>query len=283
MPTGSAKRSLTPPAAEEMTFRTELRALVSGVNLGVLLVAIAAATWGAFDSMTDAGDDRFWGNLALAGPGIYAGWCMLELALRRSVTIGAVVIRLLSACLVAPALVAIPVGVILAISVIFPGVRDAIADAQARNGGFHYYWSEGIVAQLFLVPLGGWVIGACIALGVCLIVTMPILSLRAPTVVAAGSHIEQVQGAKRDSTTALIFCGLGATVLGIALWVFGDGGSIVEFPRDLGRFLSGLSYGFDWDEATWLFGVVFVILGVLAMGWGCVRVVSARTTPRGSA
>src|SRR5690606_7390814 len=69
-------------------------------------------------------------------------------------------------------------------------VREAIARAADANDDFHYYWSEGIGQQLLLVPLGGWVVGAAIALGVCLIVTLPVLSLRAPRVVAAGSRIE---------------------------------------------------------------------------------------------
>lgn len=270
---------ITPKATpNERTVRSEMRALVSGANLGVLLVALAAATWGAFDSMTDAGGDRFWGNLTIAGPGLYAGWCMLEPALRRAADVGSVILRLMSACFIAPGLVAVPVGVVLAVAMIFPGVRDAITSAQAQNGGFHYYWSEGIVSQLLLVPLMGWVIGACIALGVCLVVTLPILSLRAPSVVASGSHIEKVEVTKRDSTSAFVFCGLGSTVLGSVLWVAGDGGSIVEFPQGVSRVLATLSQGaFYWDEATWLFGVIFVVLGVLAMAWGCRRVLAARS------
>lgn len=265
-------------AHEETAFRSDLRRLLSGVNLAVLLLSIAAATWGVFDSVTDADGDRFWGNLAIAGPGIYAGWCMFEPALRRSSDVGLVILRLFSACLVAPGLVAAPVGAILAVAVIFPGMREAITSSQADNSGFHYYWSEGIASQLLLVPLGGWVVGACVALGVCLIVTLPILSLRAPDAVISGSHIEKVEGAKRDRTAAFVFCGLGATVLGTVLWVFGDGGSILEFPRDLGWFLDGLSHGIlDGEEAAWLFGVLFVVAGVLAMGWGCVRVLSARS------
>ncbi|MBT2484929.1 MULTISPECIES: hypothetical protein [unclassified Microbacterium] len=276
---GSGADSRSAAAHDETALRSDLRRLLSGVNLAVLLLSIAAATWGVFDSVTDADGDRFWGNLAIAGPGVYAGWCMFEPALRRSTGVGLVILRLLSACLIAPALVAVPVGVILAIAVIFPGMREAIASSQADNGGFHYYWSEGIVSQLLLVPLAGWMVGACVALGVCLIVTLPILSLRAPDVVISGSHIEKVEGAKRDTTAAFVFCGLGATILGIVLWVFGDGGSILEFPRDLGRFLDGISHGVvDGQEAAWLFGVLLVVAGVLAMGWGCTRVLSARST-----
>jgi hypothetical protein len=66
-------------------------------------------------------------------------------------------------------------------------------------------------------------------------------------------------------------------MLGIVLWVFGDGGSIAEFPEDLGRFIQTLSSGYvDWHGATWLIGVVLVVAGVLAMAWGCVPVMAAR-------
>lgn len=258
-------------------WRDEVRALVTGVNLVVLIAAIVAGAWGVFDSMTDAGGDRFAGNLFIAAPGIYAGWCMLEVAWKRLASIATVILRLFAACFVAPAFVAIPVAVIQLIAVAFPGVRDAIAEAQAHNGGFHYYWDEGIATNLFLMPLGSYAIGMCVALGVALILALPIISIRDPHIAAQGSHIEKVEGGKRISTTAFVFVGLGATTLGIVLWGFGDGGSIAEFPEDLGRFLSALSYGYAyWDDAVWLLGVVFVVLGVAFMAWGCVRVLFAR-------
>lgn len=272
------ERSLAEPDTGEGGMRSEVRRLVSGVNLAVLVLAILAGLCGAVDSMTDAGGDRFWGNLTIAAPGVYAGWCMLEPAVRKSTDIRTVLLRMVPACLIAPAFVAIPVGAAVGIAVLFPGVRDLIAAAEAGNGGFHYYWSEGVVSQVLLVPLGGWVVGACIALGVCLIIALPVLSLRSPGTVATGSHIESVNGAKRDSTAAFVFCGLGATIAGIVLWVFGDGGSILEVPRALGRVADALSSGVVlWDEAAWLGGVLLVVLGLIGMGWGCGRVLRARS------
>ncbi|MDP3950812.1 hypothetical protein [Microbacterium sp.] len=264
-------------AEDSRIWKDEFRSLLSGVNLVVLIAAIAAGVWGVFDSMTDADGDRVWGNLTVAAPGIYAGWCMLEVAWKRLASVATVLVRLVSSCIVAPAFVALPVAVIQAIAVAFPSARQAIADAEAANSGFHYWWSEGMASQLFLVPLGGYVIGMCIPLGVALIITLPIVSIRAPHIAGAGSHLEKVAKGQRDSTTAFVFCGLGATVLGIILWVFGEGGSITEFPEDLGRFMQAMSYGyFYWDDAMWLLGVVFVVVGVALMGWGCVRVLFAR-------
>lgn len=264
--------------AEAPSYRAELRRLVTGVNLVVLTVSIGLGVWGALDSMVDADGERFWGNLAIGAPGLYAGWCMLEPAWRRGVDLLSLMMRIVSACLIAPLLVAIPVGILLAIAVAFPGVRDVIASATAENRGFHYYWSEGIGTQLALVPLGGWIIGACIALGACLVLTLPILSLRAPSVLAAGSHLQKVAGAKRDSTTALLFCGLGVLVLGICLWIFGDGDGIADFPSALWREVQyALRYGeVYWREATWLIGVVLVVVGLVLAGAACVRVLWAR-------
>ncbi|HWK78059.1 hypothetical protein [Microbacterium sp.] len=259
-------------------WREETRSLLTGLNLVVLVAAVAGGTWGVFDSMTDADGDRFAGNLVVAAPGIYAGWCMLEIAWKKLASIATVLLRLVSACFFAPAFVAVPVGLIQLIAVAFPGVRAAIAEAESRNSGFHYYWNEGIASQLFLVPFGGYVVGMCIPLGIALIIVLPIISIRAPHIAAHGSHLEKVEVGKRMSITAFVFVGLGATTLGIVLWVFGDGGSILEFPEDLGRFLRSMSYGyFDWEDAMWLLGVVFVVAGVAVMGWGCVRVLFART------
>ncbi|MGM7672067.1 hypothetical protein [Microbacterium sp. A93] len=264
-------------------WREEIRSLVSGANLVVLIAVIALGVWGVFDSMTDADGDRVWGTLVVVAPGIYAGWCMLE-ASWRSGDMTSLLLRLVSACLIAPLLALIPIAVVQAIAVAFPGVRDTIAQAAAQNTGFHYFWDEGVVSQLYLVPIAGYAIGACIGLGVALIITLPVLSIRSPGVVSAGSHIEKVDGARRSSTTAFVFVGLGITVLGIALWAFGEGGSILEFPEDFGRLMNTLSHGyFHWDQAMWLIGAVLVVTGVLSMGWGCVRVLTARVRENGFA
>ena len=265
------------PEADPHPFRTDLRAMLGGANLVVLIVVIAAGVWGVFDTLTDASGDRPWGTLSIAAPAVYAGWCMLEMAWKRLSQVGIVLLRLMTACFVAPLFVAVPVGVVQAIAIAFPGVRQAIDDATAANDGFHYWWSEGIGAQVALVPGAGYVVGMCAPLAVMLIIVMPVISLRAPRIAAEGSHLEKVEPGRRDAATAFVFVGLGATTLGIGLWAFGDGGSLVEFPEGVARLLNAASYGYVlWDEAVWLLGVVLVVLGVAAMAWGCVRVLIAR-------
>jgi hypothetical protein len=264
-------------AEDRHPVRTEMLSLVGGVNLVVLVLAIAAGVWGTFETMADAAGEGAGGIVAIAAPGVYAGWCMLEMAWKRLAGIGMVMLRLLTACFVAPLFAAIPIGVIQAVAVAFPGARRTIDDARVHNDGFHYWWSEGIGAQLALVPGAGYVIGMCVPLAVLLIVVMPVVAIRAPRVAAEGSHLEQVAASRRRTTTALVYVGLGATTLGIGLWEFGKGGSVMEFPRDLGRFLEDLSRGYpQWADAVWLVGAVVVALGVLAMAWACVRVLVAR-------
>ncbi|WP_323961624.1 hypothetical protein GC088_06815 [Arthrobacter sp. JZ12] len=258
-------------------WRAELRSLITGVNSAVLVIAVAAGVWGVFDGMADARGDRFGGSLIFAAPMVYAGWCMLEPALRRNTSTGSVMMRLASAFLIAPGLVVVPIAAVQGIALIFPGMRQMIENAAENNGGNHHYWSEGLGIQLLLIPFAGWAAGMGVALFACMILTLPILSLRAPSVVSSGSHIESVAAEQRAPTTAFVFCGLGATMLGIVLWNFGDGGSITEFPEDFGRFMGALSAGaFLWKDAVWLIGVVFVVAGVLAMAWGCVPVTAAR-------
>ncbi|MGF6822511.1 hypothetical protein M2317_001415 [Microbacterium sp. ZKA21] len=261
---------------DDHSWRTELRSLVSGVDLIVLSLAIVAGVWGVLVTLADASGDGIGGNLAVIAPGLYAGWCMLEMAWKRAPSIGHVLMRMLTACFVAPVFVAIPIGIVQAIAVAFPAVRQTIAESGAQNGGFHYWWSEGVVAQLFLVPMAGYVIGMCIPLGVVLIIVMPVLSIRAPRIAAAGSHLERVDGRAGPSATAFVFVGLGATTLGIVLWVFGDGGSILEFPDGVARSLDALSYGDVSLEVFWPLGVVLVVAGVLSMICGCIPVLIAR-------
>jgi hypothetical protein len=67
-----------------------------------------------------------------------------------------------------------------------------------------------------------------------------------------------------------------ATTLGIVLWVFGDGGSILEFPEGVARSLDSLSYGDVSLEVFWPLGVVLVVAGVLSMICGCIPVLIAR-------
>jgi len=265
------------PIDDPHPFRTDLRAILSGANLVVLIASIVAGLWGVFDTLADAGGDRPWGTLSIAAPAVYAGWCMLEMAWKPLSQVGTVLLRLMTACFIAPLFVAVPVGVVQAIAVAFPGVRQMIDDATAANDGFHYWWSEGLAAQLGLVPGAGYVVGMCAPLAVMLIIVMPVISLRAPRIAAEGSHLEKVEPGRRDAATAFVFVGLGATTLGIGLWSFGDGGSLVEFPEGVGRVVNAGSYGYVlWDEVVWLLGVVLVVLGVAAMAWGCVRVLIAR-------
>lgn len=265
------------PIDDPHPLRADLRAMRRGANLVVLLVAVAGGVWGVFDTLADAGGDHPWGTLSIAAPAVYAGWCMLEMAWKPLSQVGTVLLRLMTACFVAPLFVAVPVGIVQAVALAFPGVRQTIADATAANDGFHYWWSEGLGAQLALVPGAGYVVGMCAPLAVILIIVMPVLSLRAPSIAAEGSHLEKVEPGRRDAATAFVFVGLGATVLGIGLWGFGEGRSIGEFPEYLGRFVEALSYGYArWDEAVWLIGVVLIVLGVAAMAWGCVRVLIAR-------
>lgn len=272
------------PIDDPHPFRTDLRAMLGGANLVVLIAAIAAGVWGVFDTLADAGGDRPWGTLSIAAPAVYAGWCMLEMAWKPLSQVGTVLVRLMTACFIAPLFVALPVGAVQAIAVAFPGVRQTIDDATAANDGFHYWWSEGLGAQLALVPGAGYVVGVCAPLAVILIIVMPVLSLRAPSIAAEGSHLEKVEPGRRDAATAFVFVGLGATTLGIGLWSFGDGGSLLEFPEGVGRVLNAASYGYVLgDEVVWLLGVVLVVLGAAAMAWGCVRVLIARGRVAGAA
>lgn len=260
------------------SMKSELRSFVTGPNLAVLIVSIALAVWGVFDGMTDPDGERFWGQLSVVGPCLYAGWCMLEPAWRRAADAGSVIVRLGSSTLLAPALVALPVGLIQAVALAFPATRATIRQAAAGNNGFHYHWDEGILFHTFMVPFVGWLFGALVALGVMIILTMPILSLRSPTLAATGSHLEKLDSGQRDFTTAFVFCGLGATVLGITLWQFGDGGRIGEFPEDLRRFFNSSSGGhLYWPDGVWLLGVVLVAVGLAALAWGCVQVMRVRS------
>lgn len=227
------------PMDDPHPFRTDLRAMLGGANLVVLIIAIA----GCLGRVRHA-DRR-----------------------RRRPPLGHALDRRTRHLR----------GVVQAIAVAFPGVRQAIDDATAANDDFHYWWSEGLGAQLALVPGAGYVVGMCVPLAVVLIIVMPVISLRAPRIAAEGSHLEKVEPGRRDAATAFVFVGLGATTLGIGLWLFGDGGSIVEFPEGVARLLSAVPFGYVmWDEAVWLIGVVLVVLGVAAMAWGCVRVLIAR-------
>ncbi|WP_144792473.1 hypothetical protein [Microbacterium paludicola] len=260
-------------------WREEIRSLPRGGNLVTALVCVALGVWGVFDSLSDADGDRFWGTLPIIVPGVFAGWCILQMTWRRLDSLIPLLLRFVSACLIAPLFVAVPIGIVQAVAVAFPGVRDEIARSQAANNDFHYWWAEGIGSQLVLVPFAGYMLGGCIALGVSLIIVFPVISLRAPAVVASGSHLEKVPVGQRDYTAAFVFVGLGATVLGIALWNFGRGGSIAEFPEGVARLLEDVSYGyFFWEDTVWLFGVVFVVIGVALMAAGCLRVMFARSS-----
>lgn len=132
---------------------------LTGWNALALYLSVVLGIVGVFLSMVDADGEQLLVGLMFLAPSLYATWLMVEVALHRENDGGAIVRRMGVASMFSSLLVAVAVGVIQAIIVAFPRMRAFIEQTMEHNNGHHYWWQDGIVGQIFLVPMISWILG----------------------------------------------------------------------------------------------------------------------------
>lgn len=218
----------------------------------VPIALFMASMWGVYDGMHDPDGDRAWGSLAVFTPSIMAIWWAAAAACWRSPTGPAVLIRMVTAPLIVhvPLIVANVLGKLALWSL--PGNRDVIAHAGGRRQ--HHYWSEGIGGELLLTGLGGYAMAGAIGILAILVITLPVLSIRAPEALALGSHLEKIEHPSlRDNTTAQVFVGLGLLCAGL---------------------LASLLFTYT------TLGTTLIALGIILMLLACILTIAARIRAR---
>lgn len=155
--------------------------------LTAALGALAALT--TWQSMGDAEGDGLGLLVPIAAPAAVSAWAVLELVWRH--TEMPLPTRLFLACISAP----LPSAVVSALVVgglsALPSAGAVVREAADANGGFHYWWDDGVgpVTGMWTF-FGSWGIGGAAGLVVLLVLVMPVLAWTRSGDVLEGTRIE---------------------------------------------------------------------------------------------
>lgn len=157
------------------------------VITALLAVASAVTTW---RSMGDAEGNGLGLLVPIAAPSVVAAWACLELFWRD--TGMPLPTRLFLACISAPLPAAVASAFVVGGLSALPAAGRAVRDASDANGGFHYWWDDGVGAVTGVWTFfGSWGIGGAAGLGVLLVVVLPILSWVRTDEMLEGTRVER--------------------------------------------------------------------------------------------
>lgn len=253
------------------------RAETSIVTVALGLVAIAAATFGTIDSLTDAGGDRVTGSFAIVAPGVVAAWACVEAAWRPSPY--ALHIRLLVRCLALPLPVAVACAVETAVVTGLPPAQRIIGEAAAAHNDFHYYWGDGsgFLAGVWTL-FGGFGIGAFLGLMTFLIITFPLVAILHARYTMRSTDLDLSDEHAPGNRAGLIRAtlGLSASTLAIVLIIYGAnekrGDGFGESLVNAFRVLGDVDYLAD---LVWIVGIVLIPVAVVLFVWAMITTVRA--------
>ncbi|WP_309082410.1 hypothetical protein [Zhihengliuella sp.] len=237
--------------------------------VSVLLFALAA--WGTWDSFHDGDGERLWGAMFMLAPAALAGGALVSSAWRPGPSAQALSARFL----LTGALAAVPLVLLNVVFLIVAWSVPANRAAVAGYPGYHSWWDGGLGLQIVLVGLGGWIGGMLGALFVFIVIVLPILSIRRPGLVAAGSHLERIaDGRTRSNAVAFVCIGLAVCVVGLILMAVTEGlGGLEDLTRRIGLMLDS---GFYLDWGVWILGWAMFAGGLLVMAYPVARVALLR-------
>lgn len=155
--------------------------------LTAVLGAVSVAT--TWHSMGDAEGDGLGLLVPVAAPAVVSAWAVLELVWRRTVL--PLPTRIFLACLSAPLPSALVSGLVVGVMGSVPAASRAVGAAARANGGFHYWWGDGVgpVTGLWTF-FGSFGIGGAAGLFLLLVVVMPVLAWTRSGEVLDGTRVE---------------------------------------------------------------------------------------------
>ena len=179
------------------------------VITGVLAAASVLTTW---QSLDDAEGDGLGLLVPIAAPSVAAAWACLELFWRD--TVMPLPTRIFLACISAPLPAALASALVVGGLGSLPAAARAVDAAGEANGGFHYWWDDGVgpVTGVWTF-FGSWGIGGAAGLLVLLVVVLPVLSWMRTDEVLDGTRVERHRQGRVIITG--VYVALAVVVLGL--------------------------------------------------------------------
>lgn len=181
------------------------------VLTAALALASVVTTWHSLDDAEGAGLGLL---VPITAPSIVAAWACLELFWRD--TGMPLPTRLFLACVSAPLPAALASALVVGGVSALPAAARTVGAASEANGGFHYWWDDGLgpVTGIWTF-FGSWGIGGAAGLGVLLVVVLPVLAWVRSDDVLSGTRVERHRQGRVVITA--VYVALAIVVVGLCV------------------------------------------------------------------
>lgn len=227
------------------------------------LLLFALASWGTWDSFHDGAGDRVYGTFTLLAPVALASCYVIALGWAKGITFGLAIGRTVILGIALP----IPLTVANALFFIIAWMVPANRAAYENYDRNHYYMHD-FGEHLMITTIGTVVMSGAVALLVLILVTLPIIVLRAPVDVAEETRVGRVRSVRiRKVSISLIVCGLSVFLLGgiLAIATRGTDRIVREF-RFIWRAIQ--EDRASTEELVWFIGMLISAAGGAAIVCG---------------
>jgi hypothetical protein len=225
----------------------------------LVLVLLALNIVGIIDSYYDMNFNRIFGLIPLVTPGILSAVYMLKVLWKKKDNIKEVIRYFNMASFVSGVPLIIMNMIIVIITWMIPRFNSMVEVA----GGNNSWLRETLLMQVMttgLLGLAAQILGAVLVI---LIIVLPVLSLKNPKMVAEGSNIAEVKGARGIMrTTRFLYVGFAMALLGVIMAMMTEG--LTGLSHRVTFIISGIQYGYiSLSWIIWIIGLLLLLVGAI--------------------
>lgn len=248
----------------------------TGRQLIFICVLFLLSCWGTIDSFYDPGGHRILGWFGFIAVAIVAIVQVTSILWEKKHDLPDILGRVLFGALCGAVPLIIANGIFL-----IGGWLLLAGETDLANPAVNHYWSEGTLGiQLLLLVLVQYLIQILSGAIAFIVVILPVLSIIKPDEIAKGSNLEVVENEKvRKNTTRFVYIGAAFLIIGGVIYLNALKATLPgtyylpELWDQMMWILAEIRYGiYDPEQIIWLFGIVFLAIGLFLLIWGAMRI-----------